>query len=51
MDRKEIKDRNFSESEAGNFVRGPDKNAENAIFLKRDEDTSVLGEIYNAGNH
>ena len=27
-----------------------DKNAENAIFRTCDEDTSILGEKYNAGN-
>ena len=43
--------RNFAESEIKHFIRSHDKNAENAIFRTRDEGTSILGEIYNAGNN
>ena len=51
MDRKEIKQRNFAESETKQFVGSHDKNAENAIFRTRGEGTSILGERYNAGNN
>ena len=51
VDRKNIKQRNLSESETKYFVRNHDKNAGISIFRARDEGTSVLGEIYNAGNH
>ena len=48
VDRKNIKQRNLSESETKYFVRNHDKNAGISIFRARDEGTSVLGEIYNA---
>ena len=51
MDRKENKQRNFAESETKQLVRSHNKNAENVIFRTRDEGTSILGEIYNAGNN
>ena len=51
MDRKEIKQRNFAESETKHFVKNHEKAAESVIFCIHDEDTSVLGERYNAGNN
>ena len=51
VDRKENKQRHFAESETKHFVRSHNINAENAIFRTRDEDTSILGERYNAGNN
>ena len=51
VDRKENQQRNFAETETKHLVRSHYKNAENAIFWTRDEGTSILGEIYNAGNH
>ena len=51
VDRKENKQRNFAESETKHLVRSHNKNAENAIFRTHDEDTSILGERYNAGNN
>ena len=51
VDKKENKQRNFSESKIKYFVRSADKNAENDIFRTRGEDTSILGERYNAGNY
>ena len=51
VDRKENKQRNFAESETKHIVRSHNKNAENAIFRTRDEGTSILEEIYNAGNN
>jgi hypothetical protein len=33
------------------FVTSCEGNAESAIFRTRDEGKSVLGEIYNVGNH
>ena len=51
VDRKEIKQRHFAESETKYYVRSPDKNYENAIFRTYDEDASIPGEIYNAGNY
>ena len=44
MDRNENKERNSAESETRHFVRSHNKYAENAIFRKRDENTSILGE-------
>ena len=46
VDRKEDKQRNFTESETKHFVRNHNKNSENAIFWTRDGDTPILGEIY-----
>ena len=51
MDKKENKQSNFAESETKHFVRSHNKNAKNAIFCAHDEDTSILGEIYYAGNN
>ena len=51
MDIKEIKQRDFAESETKNFVISPDKNAENVTIRTRDEDLSNPGDIYNARNH
>ena len=42
IDRNKIKWRNFAESEAKHLIRISDKNAENAIFRKRDDDTRIL---------
>ena len=51
VDRKENKQRNFAESETRHLNKSHNKNAENAIFRTRDGGTSILGEMYNAGNN
>ena len=48
IQRKEIKQRNLAKSETKHFVRSHEKKAENAIFWTRDEETSILGDRYNA---
>ena len=44
VDRNKIKQRNFAESETKHFVRNHGKNTKNAIFRKRHEGTSILGQ-------
>ena len=39
------------ESEIKHFITSPDKDTYYLVFWKRDEDPSVLGERFNAGNH
>ena len=51
LDRKENKQRSFAESETKHLVRSHNKNAENTTFRTRDENTSILGERYNAENN
>ena len=48
---RKTKQRNFAEMETKHYIRSYDKNAENGIFRTRDEDTSILGERYSAGNN
>ena len=43
VDRKEIKQRNFAESDTKHFVRSLDKNAENSIFGTHYEKDIMLG--------
>ena len=47
MNRKDIKHKDFAESETKHFVRSHDKNAENRIFHTLEESTSIIGKIYN----
>ena len=51
VDKQENKQRNFAESGTVHFISRIDKNAENAIFGTRDENISIIGERYNAGNN
>ena len=51
VERKENKQRNFAQSETKHLVRSHNKNSKHPIFRTRDENTSILGERYNAGNN
>ena len=51
VNREEIKQRDFAESETKYYARRPDENVENAIFRTRDKDAPILGERYNTENH